>query len=258
MAIRRARHVHVATARESNLPAGSTPLLCGRRTACTTRKNEKESATIATIEVDWPLGLGPVHPSRHQWKHEREGGGRHDPVSSCHVLHRARFRRKPDACPALRRADRLALNGPFRSPVCASLARRALARPRISAADDLEGSCTIGIAALMGCVSVRGMWGRRPRRWRYRRRREITPERRGGAELGEGEAGEPPRHRPWRGCRTGCELSYAAACVRVSTICLNATVVTLGGASISCATAMTAVCLSSIVLQKVCAGRCPP
>jgi hypothetical protein len=59
-------------------------------------------------------------------------------------------------------------------------------------------------------------------------------------------------------CRVYCATSYAAACLYVQHVCAGATVVTLGGAAVPCATATAAVCLSSVALGTLCAGRCPP
>ena len=59
-------------------------------------------------------------------------------------------------------------------------------------------------------------------------------------------------------CRASCAVSYAAASLAVQHACLGAEVITIGGATIPCATAIAAVCLSSAALASVCAGTCPP
>jgi hypothetical protein len=59
-------------------------------------------------------------------------------------------------------------------------------------------------------------------------------------------------------CRAGCAASYAAACYRVTALCGAAEVITIGGATVPCATAIPAVCLTGAALAAVCGGRCPP
>jgi hypothetical protein len=58
-------------------------------------------------------------------------------------------------------------------------------------------------------------------------------------------------------CRAACATSYAAACYRVTALCAGAEVVTIGGATVACATAIPAVCLSSVALASICNGQCP-
>lgn len=59
-------------------------------------------------------------------------------------------------------------------------------------------------------------------------------------------------------CRSACAVSYAALCLRVTQICATAEVVTIGGVTLPCATAVTAVCLSSVAIASLCRDRRPP
>lgn len=59
-------------------------------------------------------------------------------------------------------------------------------------------------------------------------------------------------------CRSACVGSYTAACLRISYLCTGATVFTLGGATVPCATGLAAVCFSAAVLAQICSDRCPP
>jgi hypothetical protein len=84
----------------------------------------------------------------------------------------------------------------------------------------------------------------------------------GGQDLAAGE-GEPigeasAASTAGEACRAYCATAYAAACYRVTTLCAGATVVTIGGATIVCATAIPGICLSAAALASVCSGRCPP
>jgi hypothetical protein len=73
-----------------------------------------------------------------------------------------------------------------------------------------------------------------------------------------GEAQEGAGTAAGDACRVYCATSYAATCMAVQRACVGVDVVTLGGASIPCATATAAVCLSSVALATLCAGRCQP
>jgi hypothetical protein len=82
----------------------------------------------------------------------------------------------------------------------------------------------------------------------------------GDAVLDEEQIGEVAEAATAAGtaCRSACVGGYAAACLRIQYLCTGATVFTLGGATVPCATGMAAVCLSSIVLGQICSDRCPP
>jgi hypothetical protein len=58
-------------------------------------------------------------------------------------------------------------------------------------------------------------------------------------------------------CRAACSVSYATACWRVMQLCELAEVITIGGATVACATAIPATCLTGAALSAVCSGRCP-
>jgi hypothetical protein len=75
-----------------------------------------------------------------------------------------------------------------------------------------------------------------------------------GERIGEAQEAGTTRGEA---CRAACQVSYAAACLRVTVLCTGATVITIGGASVPCATAIAAVCLSSAALASVCVGQCP-
>jgi hypothetical protein len=80
-----------------------------------------------------------------------------------------------------------------------------------------------------------------------------------GSEDGAERTGEAQQASAvGQACRDGCALAYTAACLRVTQVCEGATAVTLGGATVPCATAIYATCLSAVVLARVCAGECPP
>jgi hypothetical protein len=59
-------------------------------------------------------------------------------------------------------------------------------------------------------------------------------------------------------CRAYCAAAYAAACLRIQQACTAAEVVTIGGATVACATAISAVCIGSAALGVICAGKCTP
>lgn len=59
-------------------------------------------------------------------------------------------------------------------------------------------------------------------------------------------------------CRAYCAVSYTAACLRVTTLCAGAELITIGGATVACATAIPIVCLSAAGLGSICRGRCLP
>lgn len=72
--------------------------------------------------------------------------------------------------------------------------------------------------------------------------------------------GEAPEAATTTGeaCRAYCATSYAAVCLRITTLCAGAEVITIGTSSIPCVTAISGVCLSSVALASLCNGRCPP
>lgn len=76
--------------------------------------------------------------------------------------------------------------------------------------------------------------------------------------MGESIGEAPEASTKGEACRACCATSYAAACLRVTTLCAGAEVVTIGGATIASATAVTAVCVSAAALGSVCNGQCPP
>jgi hypothetical protein len=59
-------------------------------------------------------------------------------------------------------------------------------------------------------------------------------------------------------CVAACAASYALLCHRVRVICAAATVVTLGNATVECATALGFACVGGAALAAICARRCPP
>lgn len=59
-------------------------------------------------------------------------------------------------------------------------------------------------------------------------------------------------------CRVACATSYALLCHRVTTLCAAATVVSVGGSTVPCATAVLAACPGGVALATLCAGQCPP
>ncbi len=88
-------------------------------------------------------------------------------------------------------------------------------------------------------------------------RERITDEALGlGAELAQ----ERSREASIDGdaCRAYCATSYAALCWRVTELCAAATVITLGGATVTCAVARASACVGGVGLATICQGRCPP
>ena len=59
-------------------------------------------------------------------------------------------------------------------------------------------------------------------------------------------------------CAANCAAGYAALCYAVTRYCATATVITLGGASVPCATAMTAACIGGAGLSALCGRSCGP
>lgn len=59
-------------------------------------------------------------------------------------------------------------------------------------------------------------------------------------------------------CAAACALSYTALCLRIMGLCGVAESVTIGGATIPCATAMGAACLGGAAVSAICSRRCPP
>jgi hypothetical protein len=59
-------------------------------------------------------------------------------------------------------------------------------------------------------------------------------------------------------CAAACASSYALLCTRVMGLCALADTVTIGGASIPCATAMGAACIGGVAVAAICGRRCPP
>jgi hypothetical protein len=59
-------------------------------------------------------------------------------------------------------------------------------------------------------------------------------------------------------CVAACAVSYAALCHRVRVICAVAEVVTVGEATIPCATALGVACIGGAGLGAICARQCPP
>lgn len=59
-------------------------------------------------------------------------------------------------------------------------------------------------------------------------------------------------------CVAACAASYALLCHRVRVICAAAAVVTLGSATVECATALGVACVGGAALAAICARRCPP
>lgn len=59
-------------------------------------------------------------------------------------------------------------------------------------------------------------------------------------------------------CVAACVASYAMLCHRVRTICAVAEVVTVGSATVPCATALVVSCVGGVALGAVCARQCPP
>ena len=56
-------------------------------------------------------------------------------------------------------------------------------------------------------------------------------------------------------CRGGCAASYAALCLRVTAICGTAEVVTLGGTSVPCATALAVSCVGGAAVAAILWGE---
>jgi hypothetical protein len=59
-------------------------------------------------------------------------------------------------------------------------------------------------------------------------------------------------------CVAACASSYALICHRIRVLCAAAEVVTIGGATVECATALGVACVGGVALGAICARRCPP
>lgn len=59
-------------------------------------------------------------------------------------------------------------------------------------------------------------------------------------------------------CAANCAAGYTALCLYIGSVCPAASVVTIGGATIPCATATAIACIGSAAVGAICARQCPP
>lgn len=59
-------------------------------------------------------------------------------------------------------------------------------------------------------------------------------------------------------CVVACAASYATLCLRTTTNCAAAAVITVGGSTVPCSTAIAAACIGGAALASICNRRCPP